>query len=83
MASVDTLSFGGAVKRLIKQEGIKQIELANELNIPAASVSRMLSDAGGSPSLKRVLAVLETCNCSLAVVSKDADLPEGSILLHE
>lgn len=83
MANVDTLSFGNAVRHLLKDRGIKQVDYAEQLGVTSASVSRMLADAGGSPSLNKALAALKPLGFTVAIVRQDVDLPEGSVLLRE
>lgn len=77
------LTFGNAAKALLKDEGLTQHEVAERLGVTDASVSRLLADGGGSPSLRKMLSVLELTGSSLAIISNDAPLPEGCILLKE
>lgn len=83
MANVDTLSIGGAIKRLLASSELKQKTLAEEAGVTSASLSRMLADAGGSPSVNRTLSTLKPLGFTLAVVKNGEPLPEGSILLRE
>lgn len=79
---VDTLSFGGAFKRILEKENKNKTQAAQIIGKSDAYIHKFIND-GSSPKINTAIDVLGPFGYTLAVVPKESDLPEGSAFLRK
>ena len=76
------LTFGEILGRIISDQGLSKMAASKLIGKSDPAVHRLINNAS-SPSIDTSLKTLEPFGYTLAVIKKDASLPEGSCLFKE
>lgn len=75
--ATESRKFGPLYKEMCAHEGLYTLrKIGDALGVKAQSVVRFVS-ADANPTVSRAIEYLAAVDCTLAVVPKDIELPEG------